>query len=229
MQSRLTRSRTDTFIAGVCGGLSAYFNVDPVIVRLIFVLATFVNGAGIPIYLLLWLIVPRDTTGLPGSYQHIPQHRAQRSQQAPPWLDESYPPQTTAAEGDAQEVRRSPARTVQQQRPDSSGGFSQSPPLPAAYQFDPLTGQPLEPPPMVGETMNLRKISPDAPEQIRSTPSRSSAYTPATPRRKNWRTLGIILVGVGGLILLEQMGITMNLMFPILLIIAGIILLKRRM
>ncbi len=220
MQSRLTRSRTDKFIAGVCGGLSAYFNVDPVIVRLIFVLATFVNGAGIPIYLLLWLIVPRDTTSLPGSYQHIPPHGPQRSQQAAPSIDESYPSRTRAA---------APARAVQQQRPGGSGGFSQSPPPPGVYQFDPLTGQPLEPPPMMGETINLREIPPDAPEQIRSTPSMSSAYTPATPRRRNWRTLGIILVGVGGLILLEQMGITMNLMFPILLIIAGIILLKRRM
>ncbi len=229
MQSRLTRSRTDKFIAGVCGGLSAYFNVDPVIVRLIFVLATFVNGAGIPIYLLLWLIVPRDTTGLPGSYRHIPQHRVPRSQQATPWFDESYPSQTTGAEDDAHEVRRAPARAVQQQRPDSSSGFSQSPPPPAAYQFDPLTGLPLRSPPMVGETINLRETPPDASEQIRSMPSMSSAYTPATPRRKNWRTLGIILVGVGGLILLEQMGITMNLMFPILLIVAGIILLKRRM
>lgn len=223
MQSRLTRSRTDKFIAGVCGGLGAYFNVDPVIVRLIFVLTTLVNGAGIPIYLLLWLIVPRDTTRVPGSYQHIPQHKTRRS------LDETYPPQTTAAAGDAHEVRRVPTSAAQQQRPDSSSSFSQSPPSPVAYQFDPLTGQPLEPSPMVGKTINLRETAPDAPEQIGSVPPIASAYTSAAPHRKNWRTLGIILVGVGGLILLEQMGITMNLIFPMLLIIAGIILLRRRM
>lgn len=59
MQSRLVRSRTDVVIAGVCGGLGEYFHVDPVIVRLIFVLVTLTSGIGIIIYPVLWIIMPK--------------------------------------------------------------------------------------------------------------------------------------------------------------------------
>lgn len=67
-ESRLTRSETDKMIAGVCGGLAEYLNLDPVWVRLLFVLLFFASGIGIPIYLVLWVIMPRvDTAGQPGS------------------------------------------------------------------------------------------------------------------------------------------------------------------
>jgi phage shock protein PspC (stress-responsive transcriptional regulator) len=46
-------------IAGVCGGLGEYFNVDPVIARVIFVLLALINGIGLLAYLILWLIVPQ--------------------------------------------------------------------------------------------------------------------------------------------------------------------------
>ncbi len=56
---RLTRSREDRMLAGVCGGLGEYFNIDATLVRLGFAFVFFV-GAGSPflLYLLLWLIVP---------------------------------------------------------------------------------------------------------------------------------------------------------------------------
>ncbi len=56
---RLTRSRDDRMLAGVCGGLGEYFNIDPTLVRLGFAFIFFV-GAGSPflLYLLIWLIVP---------------------------------------------------------------------------------------------------------------------------------------------------------------------------
>ena len=56
---RLTRSRDDRMLAGVCGGLGDYFNIDPTLVRLGFAFLFFV-GAGSPflVYLLIWLIVP---------------------------------------------------------------------------------------------------------------------------------------------------------------------------
>lgn len=60
MQPQLTRSRTDRMIAGVCGGLGQYFGVDPVIIRLIFVviaLTTFITPV---IYPILWLIMPES-------------------------------------------------------------------------------------------------------------------------------------------------------------------------
>ena len=55
---RLFRSRTDVMLGGVCGGLAKYLNVDPTVVRLIFVLLLFIGGSGFWIYLVLWLITP---------------------------------------------------------------------------------------------------------------------------------------------------------------------------
>ncbi|MFN8492806.1 MAG: PspC domain-containing protein [Caldilineaceae bacterium] len=58
---RLTRSSNDKMIAGVCGGLANYFNIDPTLVRLGFV-ALLLLGMGSPVlaYLVLWLLMPLD-------------------------------------------------------------------------------------------------------------------------------------------------------------------------
>jgi phage shock protein C len=60
-QSRLMRSESDKMIAGVCGGLAAYLGVDPVLVRLGFVILILASGIGLPIYLVLWLIMPTSS------------------------------------------------------------------------------------------------------------------------------------------------------------------------
>ncbi len=59
---RLTRSRSDRMLAGICGGIADYLIVDPTVVRLVFALATFftVVFPGILIYLVMWIIVPKD-------------------------------------------------------------------------------------------------------------------------------------------------------------------------
>ena len=60
-EQRLMRSRTDRRIAGVCGGLADYFEIDPVFVRLAFVAAVFVPpfaAAAIIGYIAAWIIVP---------------------------------------------------------------------------------------------------------------------------------------------------------------------------
>jgi len=59
--TRLYRSETDKIIAGVAGGLGRYFTVDPVLVRIIFILLTLFHGSGILIYLILWIILPRES------------------------------------------------------------------------------------------------------------------------------------------------------------------------
>jgi phage shock protein C len=56
--SRLYRSRSQKMIAGVCGGLGEYFDVDPVLIRLLFVVTAFISGVGILAYLVLWIVVP---------------------------------------------------------------------------------------------------------------------------------------------------------------------------
>ncbi len=58
MAKNLYRSRTNRKIAGVCGGLGDYFDIDPVILRVLFFVSIFLGGLGIIIYLVLWLLVP---------------------------------------------------------------------------------------------------------------------------------------------------------------------------
>ncbi|MEP0815383.1 MAG: PspC domain-containing protein [bacterium] len=60
---KLTRSRTDKWIAGVCGGLAKYLNADPLLVRLIFIVAAFVNGIGFVAYVIMMILVPKEETG----------------------------------------------------------------------------------------------------------------------------------------------------------------------
>jgi len=61
MAKRLQRSRDEKLIAGVCGGIAEYFDVDPVIVRVAFVLFTLFGGAGVLLYIVLWVIMPLAT------------------------------------------------------------------------------------------------------------------------------------------------------------------------
>lgn len=58
-ETKLTRSRSDQMIAGVCGGLAEYLDLDPVLVRLAFVVLLFASGVGLPIYIVLWIIMPK--------------------------------------------------------------------------------------------------------------------------------------------------------------------------
>lgn len=60
MEKRLYRSRTERWIAGVCGGLSDYFNVDVSALRVAFALLALWNGFGLLLYLLLVIIVPDE-------------------------------------------------------------------------------------------------------------------------------------------------------------------------
>ena len=58
---RLYRSKKDKIIGGVCGGIGEYFNIDPVIIRLLWSLLIFVGGSGILAYLVAWLIIPEHS------------------------------------------------------------------------------------------------------------------------------------------------------------------------
>ncbi len=56
---KLYLSNTDRKIGGVCGGLGEYFDKDPVLFRILFVLITLLWGFGIILYLAMWLLIPR--------------------------------------------------------------------------------------------------------------------------------------------------------------------------
>ena len=61
MDKQLRRSRTNKMVAGVCGGLGEYLGIDPVVVRLVWTLATLLGfGTGLLIYLVAWIIIPED-------------------------------------------------------------------------------------------------------------------------------------------------------------------------
>lgn len=59
---RLYRDPENSVIGGVCGGLGAYFAVDPVIFRLLFVVFFFAGGASILVYVILWIVLPKAET-----------------------------------------------------------------------------------------------------------------------------------------------------------------------
>jgi phage shock protein C len=55
---RLMRSSTDKKIAGVCAGLADYFDMDPTIIRVLWLLLVICGGTGILAYLILWMVLP---------------------------------------------------------------------------------------------------------------------------------------------------------------------------
>jgi phage shock protein PspC (stress-responsive transcriptional regulator) len=60
----LRRPANGRMIAGVAAGFGRYLGVDPVLVRLGFVVLVLVGGAGLPLYLAGWLLIPDETSGL---------------------------------------------------------------------------------------------------------------------------------------------------------------------
>jgi phage shock protein PspC (stress-responsive transcriptional regulator) len=62
MGKRLYRSRSERMIWGVCGGLAEYFNIDPVIVRIIFVLLLIPGAFGLWAYIILTIVVPLESS-----------------------------------------------------------------------------------------------------------------------------------------------------------------------
>lgn len=60
LRKPLRRSSTNRVLAGVCGGVAEYFKMDPTLVRVIFVVVSFLSAAfpGVIVYLILWAVMP---------------------------------------------------------------------------------------------------------------------------------------------------------------------------
>ena len=115
---RLYRSRRDRQLAGVAGGMAEYLEIDPTVVRILWILSIFLGGFGILLYIIMAFIVPLDPRGLPGP--------GGGSWQAPgPWgtspdgggADTGAGPDSVAPDGTA-----TPYWTVPDQRSDARGG-----------------------------------------------------------------------------------------------------------
>ncbi|MDP4116581.1 MAG: PspC domain-containing protein [Bacteroidota bacterium] len=101
MEKKLYRSNINKKVAGICGGLSDYFEMDATIIRLIFVLlAIFGGGTGVIIYIVLWIVVPRSPYYLP--FQQEPfvtpppagqpdMNEAKTAQEQQPIFDDAQP------------------------------------------------------------------------------------------------------------------------------------------
>ena len=61
MAKRLYRSIRNKKIAGVCGGLGDYFDIDPTIIRLTWLALILAGGGGVLAYIIAWIIVPKET------------------------------------------------------------------------------------------------------------------------------------------------------------------------
>ncbi|MDD4410028.1 MAG: PspC domain-containing protein [Candidatus Pacebacteria bacterium] len=59
---KLYRNPDDMIIGGVCGGIGAYFSIDPVFIRILFIILFFSGGIGLPAYVILWIIIPMAET-----------------------------------------------------------------------------------------------------------------------------------------------------------------------
>lgn len=60
MKKRLYKSSTDKKVCGVCGGIANYFDVDPTVIRLIWVIFTLVGGSGLIAYIIATIIMPDE-------------------------------------------------------------------------------------------------------------------------------------------------------------------------
>ena len=76
---RLYKSESNKVIGGVCGGLGEYFGIDPVIFRIIAVVLIFAHGAGLLIYLIAWLCMPKRRDAGQYYQQRQPQYGQQQS------------------------------------------------------------------------------------------------------------------------------------------------------
>lgn len=57
---RLYRSRDDRKVGGVAAGIANYFDIDPLLIRLLFVIFTLAGGSGVLIYIILWIVTPEQ-------------------------------------------------------------------------------------------------------------------------------------------------------------------------
>lgn len=67
MEKRLHRNSKGKIIAGVCSGLADYFAIDPVLVRLVFVILALHSGIGILAYIILWIVAPMRPAFMPAT------------------------------------------------------------------------------------------------------------------------------------------------------------------
>jgi phage shock protein C len=64
-ERQLRRSHSERVLAGVCGGLGQYLGIDPVLLRIAFVVLGLANGLGVIAYVVCWIVIPEERPGQP--------------------------------------------------------------------------------------------------------------------------------------------------------------------
>lgn len=68
---KLYRSEKNKVIAGICGGLGDFFDIDPTIIRILFILISLFGGGGVFVYFILWIVIPSEKTTKKNSEDYI--------------------------------------------------------------------------------------------------------------------------------------------------------------
>lgn len=209
MQPRLVRSQSDVIVAGVCGGLAEYFHIDPVIVRLVFVLVTITSGFGLIVYPVLWIVMPQPPR------QPLPPETPLDPAQASIPAEQQWQPQAVRLREPAPHMAPRPGAPT----------YADQPPPPEEYRFDPLTGQPISRDQgATGATTDLSRH----PAARAAQEAQAPQPDPKPRKRAKVSWVGIVLVGFGVMMLAEQIGIDPDIMFPVLMVAFGALLLFRR-
>ena len=200
MHERLMRARYDKIVSGVCGGLAAYFELDPIIVRIVMLLLMMV-GVGFILYPVLWVLMP---------------------------IEPHHPPQQLGGSGWVPPIQYDPR--VQTHQPDpvrqqGSGPFRYDPYTgqPIASQPDAYTG------PTVQHQANTPQVDPTfTPPQVDPTFTPQQPYHVPPSRHWNRRVvLGVLLVAVGVFAVAEQLHLD-DFVMPLVLIGIGAFMLLRQ-
>jgi phage shock protein PspC (stress-responsive transcriptional regulator) len=188
--------------AGVAGGIAEYFELDPSLVRLLWVAATVVSGGlAVPVYILAWIILPRDDrsmTGGPNAWRD--------------WSDEFHQETQRLAE----EARRV-ADDVRGTGHTSYGGAGTGPASGASRPTAEPAGSTGSPAPSSGETAWWQS---------------ERYVEPRRSHHHHSRSTGVVLVGLGILLLAANAGffawIDWHTMWPLIFIGLGVVLLARQ-
>ncbi len=80
MNKKLYRSRKDKMVGGIAGGLAEYFEIDPTLVRIAFVITLFLGGTGVLAYIILWIVVPEEPYVFPSPDVNSEQQKTEDKQ-----------------------------------------------------------------------------------------------------------------------------------------------------
>ena len=225
---RLTRSTRERMWAGVAGGLGEYFDVDPVIVRLIWMAATVLTGGlAIPLYIAMWIIMPRDDQmDSTRPYDGLRDGPRQFAAEARQMADDVAGTVRTAWEGGPTTDAAGAA--------ESKGAATATAESPVST-VDPLgsvVDAPSPPPPPVPPPPPTDPYAPTfAAEERGSHWGHERGSTPGHGMSHRQRTAGIVLVVIGGLLLLGNTGafriIPWHIVWPLVIVGVGVALLMR--